>query len=444
MLRNHTGAQLFPIRGSSGTVATLTPGSNAQFDLSSIPTFNGNLANYMPAILVTIKGTFTQAGGTGVALFWDNFLRLLVASIDLQNAFHGRPIAQESILGSIIPIVEYLGNGGRYVQRRRGKIPAANGAYLFNYTFAIPLSFGYGQKPHHTAQLALFYKNATLNINCAAAAIATAASPGSTLTLMTAEASAVLLPEPELRVGPGVEWVDYQAAVASGQTTFQINDFGNRTTLDGTEKGAGVLFHGLLTSLNGLPGAFTAANLTNLTAQYRGQVATAHVDGLVAMCIDALGSSRNVGGVVDQAAAAALSDMGSFPYAMGTDHSNEQTNRTGLLFFPVGAMPTEDLELSKVQVVNDSIQLEATIASLSGTMHHLVAHVRSWTPEKLEQAAKLIVDSGLAVRVVGTSDVEWDLKVLKKQDPGGIGAKKMRFFPMTLKPRGADQVDDFE
>ena len=441
MLRNHTGAQLFPLRGSSGTVATLTPGNAAQFDLSSVPAFNGNMAYYMPAILVTIKGTLTQSGATGVALFWDNFLRLLVSSIDLQNAFHGRPIAQESVLGSILPIIEFVGNGGRYVQRRRGRIPAANGAYLFNYTFAIPLSFGYGAKPHHTAQLALFFKNSQLNINVAAAAIATAASPGSSITSLTAEASAVLLPEPEIRVGPGVEWVDYQAVVAAGQTTFQINDFGNRTTLEGTEKGAGVLFHGLLTSVNGQPGCFTAANLSAFTAQYRAQVNINHVDALVAMCIDALGAQRSIGGVVDQGGALTLSDMGSFPYAMGTDHSNEQTNRTGLLFFPVGAMPTCDLELSKVQAINEGVQLEATIASLSGTMHHVVAHVRSWAPEKLEQMARLIVDSGLAKRVLGTSDVEWDLKVTKKQDPAGISAKKMRFFPMTLKPSGADQVD---
>lgn len=439
MLRNHTGVQLFPLRTSAGTVAALTQGSNATFDLSSLPIYNGNLANYVPAIIITLKGILTQSGGTGVAMFWDNFLRTIIQSIDLQNAFHGRPIAAESVLGSILPIIEFIGNGGRYVSRRRGKIPAANGAYSFNYTFAIPLSFGYGRKPHHTAQLALFFKNSQLVLNIAAASVGTTLSPGSTLTSLTAEASAVLLPEPELRLGPGIEWVDYQAAVSSGQTTFQINDFGNRTTLDGTERGAGVLFHGLLTSVNGQPGPFTAQNLTALTAQYRGQVNITHVDGLVAMCLDALGDNRPIGGAVDQAVASALSDTNGFPYAMGTDHSNSLENRTGLLFFPVGPMPTADLELSKVQVVNDGIQLESTIASLSGTMHHLCAHVRSWTPEKMESAARLIVDSGLAQKVVGTSQVEWDLKVQNKQHPDSINPKKMRFFPLTLKPAGADE-----
>lgn len=438
MLMNHSGVQLFPLKTGSGTVANLTAGGQVAFDMTGIPVYNQSLAYYIPALIFTLKGALTQSGGTGVALYWDNLLRAILASVEVQGAWHGTPFSAGEVSAAMLPIVEFIGNGGRYVGRRRGRVPAANGTYNFNYTFALPLSCGYGQKPHHTSQLALFYQGAQVISNVAAASVLTAASPGGSLASLTLEVSAVMLPEPELRLGAGIEWVDYQQAAASGQSSFQINDFGARTRLSGVEKGAGIIFHGLLTNVNGLPGCFAAQNLTQFQAVYRNQVSLNQIDALVAMCIDALGENRPIGGAVDQAAAQGLSDTNGFPYAMGTDHSNSLENRTGLLFFPVGAMPTPDLEFSKLQTVSDPQTIEATISSISGTMHQLVQQAKSWEPTKIEEAARKIVDSGLAMRVLGTSDVEWALKVIKKQSADEISAKKLRFFPLTLKPRGAD------
>lgn len=428
MLVNHTGYQFWPLSTGSSDNPTLTQGSPTTFNLDSMPTFTDALAYYLMGLLVTITGVYTQAGGTGVATPWDVLFRLLVDSLEVRNAWHGTPISVNFVKGSFFRVVEYVGCGFRRPVRDRGIIPAANGAYSFAYTFMVPLCAGVSEKPHHTALLALFFKKAQLQINTAAASVGTTFSPGSTLTALAARCSAVLLPDKELRLGPAVEWVDYQVAAAAGQTQIQLLSFGNQTALNGTERGAGVLFLGPLTSAIGQPGSFSADTVTKFSMPWRSQVELQHVPAFLTQIMMAMGPQRQIGDATNQAVANALADTSGFPYSVGKDFSNSTDELNGLLFFPV-AFPTNDLQLSKVQVADGDASYFMT-ATFSGVHHTLAQHVRSWESQKIEDAMRQIVDNGLAKRVLGSDSIKPQIKMMGKQ--GSVVAKKARFFPLKF------------
>lgn len=428
MLKNHTGCQFWPLSTGSSDNPSLSQGTPTTFNLDSIPTFNQSLAYYLMGLLVTITGTYTQAGGTGVATPWDRFLGFLVDSLEVRNAWHGTPVSVNFVKGSFLRTVEFIGCGYRRPARDRGILPAANGAYVFSYTFMVPLCAGVGEKPHHTAQLALFFKKSQLVINMSAAGIATAFSPGSTLTAMAARCSAVLLPDAELRLGPGIEWVDYTVSASSGQTQIQLLSFGNQTALTGTERGAGVLNMMALTSLNGQPGSFIADTVTKLSLPWRGQIELQQIPAFLSQMFLSQGPMQVIGDSQNQAVANALSDVGRWPYATGTDHSNTALEVTGLLAFPL-VVPTDDLQLSKVQVA-DGDQSYFLTATFSGTHHTLAQHCRSWESQKIEDAMRQIVDSGLAKRCLGKDSVTPQIKMTGKQ--GMVDPRKARFFPLKF------------
>lgn len=428
MLANNTGYQLWPLSTGSSDNPSLSQGSPTTFNLDSLPIFQDQLAYYLIGLLVTITGTYTQAGGTGVATPWDVLFRLLVDSLEVRNAWHGTPVSVNFVKGSFFRVVEYVGCGYRRPVRDRGIIPAANGAYIFGYTFLVPLCAGVSEKPHHTALLNLFYKKAQLQINMAAAAVGTTFSPGSSLTLLAARCSAVMLPDSELRLGPAVEWVDYQNAASSGQTQIQLMSFGNNTALTGTERGAGVLFMGALTSVNGQPGSFAAETVTKFSFPWRGQVELQQTIGFYGQLLMCMGPQRAIGDASNQAVANALADTSGFPYAIGKDFSNTLDETAGSLFFPIAA-PALDLQLSKVQVA-DGDQSYFMTATFTGTHHNLVQHVRSWESSKIEDAMRQMVDNGLAKRVLGSNNIKPTIKMMGKQ--ALVNPRKARFFPLKM------------
>lgn len=439
MLQNHTGFETFPLgAGGGGDVPSLVQGTPTVFQLSTIPLFQGSMVYYLPALICTITGNFVQAGGTGVRVAWDNLYRILIDSLEVRNAWHGSPLSGGNVKGSMMPIIEQLAAGYRNFARKRGFFPVANGTYPFSFTFPVPLSLGLGSKPHHTAQMAALYKEAAFSLQTAPASVLTALSPGATLTNLQCRCSAMLLPDPEIRVGPVVEFVDYQVPATANQSNVALLEFGNNSALTKMEKGAGLFYLGLLTSNGGLPGPFLPENVTSMNVPWRGQSASNHMVPYLTQQLLAMGGGRQIGGAADQGSALALSDTGNFPYLPAYDGVGV-SEMAGLLAWPV-VTPASDLELTKIQVIdgNESIGLQLS-AGPSGTWHNLAGQVRSWQPSALQDLTQYVVNLGLPSKVLkgGSGGLTWMVKALRKNTD--IDAKKTRFLPLVLKREIKDQ-----
>jgi hypothetical protein len=439
MLQNHTGFQHFPLSAAGGgDNPSLVQGSPTVFNLNTIPLFQGTLANYVPALECTITGILTQAGGTGVLVNWETMYRVLIESLEVRNCWHGAPISPQNVKGSMMPIIEQMAGGYRTFMRKRGGVPAANGATTFSFTFPVPLSLGMGSKPHHTAQLAALYKEAQFSLQVSQASVLTALSPGATLSSLQARCSAILLPDPELRVGPVIEFIDYQVAATAGQVNIPIQSFGNNSQLTKMDKGSGLFYFGMLTNNVGLPGAFAPENITRLNVPWRGQTDTGHMPPYVSQQVLAMGNQRIIGSTSGQTGTS-LADTSGFPYILGYDAISGASELTSLLAVPIVA-PGCDLELSKLQVVDGDESLNAQFSSgPSGTHHMLAGQARSWQPSALNDLTQYLVNLGLPTKILkgGSGGLTWMVKSLRKNDD--IDAKKARFLPLVLKRQNKDK-----
>jgi hypothetical protein len=434
MLLNGTGIQSWPLSAAGGgDFPTLSQGSPTVFNLNTLPIAQGNMAYYLPALLCTITGGFNQSGGTGVRTAWNNLYRILIESLEVRNCWHGSPLNPQFVKGSMMPILEQVCLGYRNPVRKRGFFPAANGGYNFSFTFAVPLSLGVGQKPHHTAQLVAFYKEAQFSLQVAQASVLTALSPGASLSSLQMRCSAMLMPEPEIRVGPVMEVIDYQVAATSGQVNVPIQSFGNQGQLTRMERGAALAYLGLLTSNQGLPGPFLPENLTRLNVPWRGQTDTGHLPPYLAQQILSMGNARTNGSVDDQGIAKGYSDTSGFPYTEGFDASNSLSELTNLLAVPI-VTPGTDFEVTKAQVVDGDESFNAQLSSgPSGTWHNLAVQLKSWQAQAWKDAADYLISLKLPDKVLGVnSGLTWEVKTLRKNSD--IAASKLRFLPMVMKP----------
>ena len=440
LLRNHTGFHLYPLSSGSNDNPTFSQTSPTTFELKNIPIAVGALPYYCYGILLTFYGNIVQpaSGSSGVNYY--QAIRSLVDSLEVRNAWHGTPISANHVKGSMLQIIEPIGSGYAMPQLIPGIIAAAGATVPIEINVYIPLSIGVGAKPHHSAQLALFYKQAQLVINPAATSVLNGISTGATFTSLTARASAVMLPDAELRLGPQAEWIDYQSAASSNQTQIALDSFGNVTGLSGTIPNAGVMWMGALTSVNGLPGAFTAENVTTYSFPFRGQVQSQQIQAFVAMQLYAMGGGDFAARGQAAQNAAEQNEVDGFPYdvqAGAMDAGNWHILK-GLLFFPM-ITPATDLELTKVQTAQGTQSYFLQGPGFSGTNHTLVQHVRSFDDNKRADAVKQIVDSGLAALVLGqTTNLGWVPKLEKKNDT--IDPNKLRYLPFRLVKAQPKQV----
>jgi hypothetical protein len=434
MLLNGTGIEHFPLSAAGGgDFPTLIQGSPTVFNLNTIPIAQGNMAYYLPALECTITGNLIQSSGTGVRTAWNNLYRTLIESLEVRNCFHGSPLSPQFVKGSMMPIIEQICLGYRNPARKRGFFPAANGTYAFSFTFLVPLSLGVGQKPHHTAQLACLYKEAQFSLQVAQASLITAISPGSSFTSLQMRCSALLLPEKELRVGPVMEIVDYQVAATAGQVNVPLQSLGNQGQTTRMERGAGLVYLGLLTSNQGLPGPFLPENLVRLNVPFRGQFDTGHLPPFLTQQLLAQGNTRTQGSVDDQGIAKGYSDTAGFPYQEGFDASNSANELTGLLAVPIAA-PGTDFESTKCQVIDGDESFNAQFSSgPSGTWHNMAVQLKSWAQPSWDDLAAFILSNKLPDKVLGVNTgLTWEVKTLRKN--ADIEAGKMRFLPMVMKP----------
>jgi hypothetical protein len=445
MLKDGVGYQLFPLQSGGNDNPSLTQGNPTSFALDAVPIVNGNRANYLLGVLVTVAGVFTQSGTAGSETFWDKFFQAVIQSIEVRNAWHGSPLNAQHALGVYWPIIEYVGCGFRYAARRPGSFPAAAAAYGFSLTFMVPLCRGTNAKPVKTAQLQLLYKKAQLVLNVAASTVVASLSTGATLTGMTMRASAVLQAHRSLWLAPGLEWVDYQNTASSSQSQIPLLNFGNTTNLTGTKANAGIAFLGAITSVNNQGGSFAAEDVTQYQFPFLGQYLIQQMPAVLAQQLMSMGPQRTVGGTHTRGALAANqpNDVAGFPYILDTDTPTgttaaSQKELTNLMFFPMITQAAEGQDSKLWQAYGDQ-SYNLVGPSFSGTNHTLAQHVRAWEESKENDFAAQIISSGLAQEVLGTSDLE-KKKAPFNQEIRNIDAGKARYFPTEYTPKGTAHV----
>jgi hypothetical protein len=432
LVRNHTGFQFYPLSSGSNDNPAFSQTAPTSFEMKNIPIAVGSLVYYVYGVLLQFTGNVVQAGGAGSSIDFNQLRRAIVDSLELRNAWHGTPISANHVKGSMLPIIETVGGGYCTPQVTPGIVPAANGTYNFDISVFVPLCIGNGAKPHQSAQLALFYKQAQLAINPSAAAVLTSLSTGATFTSLACRASAMMLPEPELRLGPMGEFIDYQSPASANQNQIALDAFGNVTGLSGTLPNAGVTWMGALTSLSGLPGSFTANQVNRYSFPFRGQVDIMQISAFVAMQLYAMGGDEGRNVAAQTTVLNGRSQEG-FPFDLAGGSASAIGQLERLMFFPM-VTPARDLELTKIQTAQGTqsyfLSLNAG-QSFSGTNHTLVQHVRSWDDNKRADAVKQIVDSGLANLVLGQStQLGWVPKLEKKNQT--IDPEKLRYLPFRL------------
>jgi hypothetical protein len=430
--------------GSSDVPPFALGGGETEFYLGSCKTDSGGLAYKLPCIEMLIRGVFHQAGGAGVRVFWDNFVRAIVANVEIRNTFNGTIMASRNILGAYLPIIDFVSNGMRPGSRFRGSFPAAPGDYPFAYRTRIPLDHRVISKAHHLAPLTALLRNSYLVLNWALPAVIAAISPGSTIDGLTVRATGKLLPESEITVGPAHEWVDYQVIASSGNV-LTIKGWGSATGFSGVETPAAIDTALLLTSVNGLGGAFTADTLIQYGFETRAQQTINDIASMYTDVFDA-DDLRTIGSLADQGTAS-LTDWTGYPYALASaagvpfDPANATAeNQAAALFFPlIHPGGRESVELTKIQQfpgADEDVQLTFSVPPV-GTHHILTHQIKRFTPAKLEEIRQQIINAGVAKRVLGTDNVDWEVKLKNKQAPGDLTAKKLTYLPHRLVPVGA-------
>jgi hypothetical protein len=470
MLRNHTGFRKWQLRGDQGINPSWAANSQLFFDLKSLPLLtDGNKANYLAGILLSFQGALSITTGYGADVAYPEtaLTRALISSVQLIGAWHGRPLSQDAIRGATLPLIEFVSCGYRYATRKRPAISVeAVATNRFIHNVFLPLGFFLGRKPHHTMQLAALYKDAQLQINTGPNATAllggTAVgefrnSAGTAATTPNVRATAILLADTELRLGPATEWVEYLQPSASGAATevIELDSFGNRTALSGVEPGAGIAYAAMLAgesatnnaaatgqlgslNLNGVTGAEVIA----VEVPWRGQTQTQHIAPFMAEAEEAVagaGGRHFPLGKTDITTDTGepISDRDGYPWidnwARQVASSNYGSPILGSRVLPL-VTPFADLEASKLQVVEGTTNqtVQATFVNTGGCQHRtLVNQWKSWTPAAMEDAKRLIIDSGLALKLLGTNNVAWSTKTLQK-NAAAMDIRKARFFAQRL------------
>jgi hypothetical protein len=418
MLKNHTGLIKWPLKGPLGESQTYAASSNFTFNLDDVPVNAGGKALYLAGVELDFVFTAANNDSSATAISDRDWPRILLSDIQLENTFMGTPVSSNHWKGTIWNCYEHELCGHRFWSGRRRGVATGTASQVTRVRLMLPLMSGLFTKSHHTAQLALLYKRSQLVMNTAATSVLTGLSTGAALSSGTIRATALLIAEPEIRLGPAVEMVDYQHPYAANNESIELRSFGNATGLIGTEQGAGLVSLRWLSSSNGQPGAGLTANVSRIAIPFRDQAPIQNLNPFFAEMEAAMG--------LDRSNADRLSDDSPFPYPQDTD-TTEQT----CAYLPlVTAYP--DAELTKVQCVEGTQTYFLTISTGSGTHHTIAQHLRSWTPDMYEGAKKLIVDSGLARAVLGSNLVDWTTKLKNKQSLEDVSAKKWRFLPQRL------------
>lgn len=379
MNKRGTGSILWPLVTGNNNDPTLTQGKKTSFFCNTVPDRcpTGPLAYYLPVFLLTIVATLNQPASGGSDIFWDEMQRALVGSVNMLNCWYGTPISQNYVTGPLMPVVEFVQNGFMRPVRERPPYPSGQGSYPVEYTFALrPSTNAIGNLETETSQLALLYQTGEIALNVAGPDVIDSLSTGATLTDLSAQISAVLVPRNELVLGTPVEAVVHEAVAGSNASFIQIKGFGTDTALTGIENKGGVLGLMELTSVNGQGGCFLAENVQQYNFPWRGQDPITHTIGFMAM--NGIGQLPN-----DRSQALPIvlegggdSSMNQPPYSMskfdelltaGTDNLDLRE----ALYWPM-VFPGVDVTLSDVQTADADKQYYLQVNGGFGNGTHVV------------------------------------------------------------------------
>jgi len=381
-----TGAQAWQLTTGNNNAPDLTQGEATSFFCNTVPDRcpTGPLAYILPYVILTIYGTVTQPESGGSKIFFDDLTGALIRSINWITAWHGTPVSSNHVLGSTLPIVEFINGGYRYALRRKPAIPSGAGAYDFSVSVAVPASAcRYGDLMSNTSQLAKLYQQSEIQVNVAAASVLDGLSDGAVFSDLSARCSAILYPTSELVLGTPIENILHQTVAGSNSNEVQIKGFGTSTLLNGVKKKGGVMFLGELTSQGLQGGVFSAEDVTNLSFPWRGQNQIRHMEALLSPFIQAQGNSRPQ--TQPTIISGGDSEFAGYPYSMS--NSDEQTTSieqtstdfNGLRIFPL-AYSDESVQLCDLQTADhdESYFLDVDGGFEEGTHLILAQYAREW------------------------------------------------------------------
>lgn len=421
ILNGQSRFRMWPLKGPQGEAPPWVEQDTITFDLNNIPLLTrGRLANYVPALCLTAYGVFHTAGDDVARVTWEDMTAALYDSFDLQGAWHGRPLAAQHIRGATARIWETISMGYQAGARRITGVRASSASQAFRHTLYLPLSHALGKNgSRYSSQLALLYKDAHLEINTPLNGAAMVTSPAAepdqiTLGAVSLRLSAVLLPEPSLRIAPGHEWLELQSkGAATGSDSVDLVSLGNTTALEGVEPGAGIDTMLALCNVEGLEGSFTADTLTQFSCPFTDQTQTRHMDGFVQMLeqVTAKGQRPRDEQIIGETGVVAgtgrANDMSGFPYGFtgGIPTTLGAALDARLLCFPI-VVSGPELELTKVQRFEGTSTYYRTSSDITNDVDRTLLHqFKSWTPAKHEEFRQMLISSGLAAAVVGSKEI---------------------------------------
>src|SRR5512133_1586058 len=225
MMRNHTGLRPWQLSGSTGQTVTWAAGGNGRFLLGDIPDVtDGNLCTHVLGVLLTIIVTIGASGMSTLGPDTHTFLSWLFDSVEVRNAWHGTPVSQNHAKGCLMGLMEFMACGYQYFGRRMSAPSFGDlaGRRIKVQTF-IPLSYNMGEKGHHSAKPAVFYRNSELQLNFGPGSADAIGEGANTIASATMQASAILLPESEIHLGAGEQFIDYMSPVQAGSEVVKLD-----------------------------------------------------------------------------------------------------------------------------------------------------------------------------------------------------------------------------
>jgi hypothetical protein len=436
-LKNHTTCRPWMLTGPQGDVVSVSAGGQYRWNLNNLPPVTRKMCNYLVGIIVTFFGSVTYDNEAGY-LDWSDVARGLFESAEVQQTMFGTPVSANHYLGKYFGLFEFVANGmEKPVPEPPPLYGDTQGPSTKRHSWFIPVSSLLGMKGHHTAQPAVCYDRAQFILKLNGAGVV----PNLTFETLgagaTIQCSAVLNPEPELRLGPGTSFIQYTQPAAASGTIVTLDGFGNSSTLEGVEQGAGIAFLAWMGTKRGFGGAQDPSTIEYLNVPFRDVQQTRHLDPFY---IDYLNACGGLDGQWVNSLLPSNSglDGGGHRHGLLYAVDDQFTGYYGLTdacFLPI-ISPHKFLESSKLQVVQGSqtVNMKST-GSFTGQHVFTALQYHSWTPSKQEEVLRKLVESGVAMAVWGTNDLEPKLKVTNKQDAGGINPSKSRFFPITFVPR---------
>lgn len=452
MYENHTSWRKHQLSGPGGKIQTWTPGGSFKFYLKNLPLLTlGRLANYLVGIELTFGPASLQlpnASAEGRLITPEVITSCLIGDAEVAGAWHGTPLARTVAKGQNLSLMEFLSCGYRWFSRPEPIFNYPTGdegtqSAPYRHKVFLPLSHFLGKKGRQTAQLAYFYKDAELTINCRSQAaidtfLANMLMDSDSSIPVTAQA--ILLPLPELFVGPGVEYAEYRQAAASGNNAIDLDSFGNTSGLQGVEAGAGIDFlaamatfdDSFVSPING-DGSFLTSSVTRVSVPFLGQDQTDDISAFFDQWTQQAERYAQ-GGVVQKNETGefvgVLNALRSFPYdpEVAASFSGLPVSR----FLPI-LVPGLMMQTSKLPIV-EGTQTMYIDRTVGGANDRSVAHqYKSWNPAKWADAKMQIEESGLAMAVLGTKNTKWG--ELKNEDNSPVFDRaKGRFIPQGLVP----------